>query len=160
MATIKPLYGSNAQAITVTLASLANGSAQQSTVIDNTSNLFLDALFQFVVKSGASGVSASGSVTVYAFGTVDGGTTYTDGAGATNASITLPAAPNMVPLFTMSVVTNATTYSSRVVSVASAFGGVLPDHWGIVVVNNSGAALDSTEGNHKKQYQGVQAQSV
>lgn len=106
------------------------------------------------VKTGASGVSATGYIDVYAIGTVDGGTTYTDGAGASDAGLTVVAARK---LGSFPAVANATTYTSQVMSVAQAFGGVLPAKWGIVVVNVSGAALDATEGNHAKLYQEVYA---
>jgi hypothetical protein len=42
-------------------------------------------------------------------------------------------------------------------SVAAAFGVVLPDHWGIVIESESGGALDTAEANHAKFYQGVYA---
>jgi hypothetical protein len=45
-------------------------------------------------------------------------------------------------------------------SVAAAFGGVLPERWGIIVENKTGGALDSTEGNHAKLWQGVLGQSA
>jgi hypothetical protein len=159
MATIKALYGSNGQAITCTLASLASAGARSALAVDNTTNLFLDALVQLTVKSGASGVSATGYVSVYAYATADGGTSYPEGAG-TDVGVTLTVPTNLKLIGVLNVVANATTYVSEPMSVAAAFGGVLPDHWGIVVQNNSGAALDATEGNHKKVYQGVQAQSV
>lgn len=160
MSTIKSLYGSNGQAITITLASLANNSAQASTAIDNTSNLFVDALVFVSVKSGGSSTSASGSVQVYAYGTADGGTNYTEGATGSNAGITLTSPTNLRLIGSLNVVANATTYKAGPFSVAAAFGGVLPDHWGIVILNSSGGTLDSTEGNHLKVYQGVQSQVV
>lgn len=53
MATVKTLYGANNQAITCTITSLANatgsyGAGRASTYVDNTVNLFLDALVQGV----------------------------------------------------------------------------------------------------------------
>jgi hypothetical protein len=45
-------------------------------------------------------------------------------------------------------------------SVASVFGGVLPERWGIVVVNQSGGAFDTTVANHLKFFQGILAQSA
>ena len=159
-ADIKTKYGTANQAITCTLASLGSASARASTAVDNTTNLFLDALVMVQVKSGASGVSATGYVNVYAYGTADGGTTYSDGATGTDAAITLTVPPNARLIGVLNVVANATTYKSGPFSVAAAFGGVLPDHWGIIVENKSGAALDATEGNHAKFYQGVLAQSV
>lgn len=158
--TFKYLYGSNNQAITCTLASLANSAARASTAIDNTSNLFLDALVELKVKSNASGTSATGSVEIYAYGTSDGGTTYTEGATGTDAGITLTSPTNALLIGIGNVVANATTYNIGPFSVAKPFGGVLPDHWGIIVNNKSGAALDSTEGNHLKIYQGIQTQGV
>jgi hypothetical protein len=160
MTTVKPLYGTSNQAFTLTIASLANNGQRASTAIDNTTNLFIDALVQLVIKTNAAGTSATGYVNVYAYATADGGTTYSDGATGTDAGITLTSNPNMVLIDQIACVANATTYKSKVVSIAAAFGGILPDHWGIAIENKTGAALDSTAGNHKAFYQGIQAQVV
>lgn len=157
--TTKPLYGSNNQAITCTLASLANNGARSAAAVDNTSALFLDAFVQVKVKSGASSVSASGLVNVYAYGTVDGGTSYPEGCG-TDTGVTLTAPTNLRLVGVINVVANATSYISEPMSVAAAFGGILPDHWGIAIENKTGAALDATEGNHAKLYQGLQIQAT
>jgi hypothetical protein len=155
---IQNKYGTNNQAITITLASLASAAARASTVVDNTSNVFQDALVSLKVKSNAAGTSASGYVNVYAYATTDGGTTYTESATGSDAGITLTSPPNAIRIGSLNVVANATTYPAGPFSVAAAFGGSLPDHWGIIVENQSGAALDSTEGNHLKTYQGVYTQ--
>lgn len=158
--TLKTVYGTAGQAITCLLAALANAQGRASTAIDNTTNLALDALVSLAVKTGASGVSATGYVSVYAYGTVDG-TTYTDGVSGTDGNFTPSASGGNLRLIgTIQTPANATTYQSGPFSVANAFGGVLPEKWGIVVVNNSGAALDATEANHSKLYQLVNAQSV
>ena len=158
--TLQSKYGTEKQAITVTLASLANNGARASTVVDNTSNLFLDALVQLQLKSGASGVSATGYVQVYAYGTVDAADSlYPEGATGTDGGVTLTVPTNLKLIGIINMVANATTYVSEPMSVAATFGGILPEKWGIVVVNQSGAALDATEGNHLKYYQGVEAQS-
>lgn len=154
---IQNKYGANNQAITCTLASLANNGQRSAAAIDNTTNVFIDALIQIQIKSGASGVSATGYVNVYAYGTVDGGTSYGEAAG-TDASITLTSPPNVRLIGVLNVVANATIYKSNPMSVAAAFGGVLPDHWGIIIENKTGAALDGTEGSHLKIYQGIYAQ--
>lgn len=157
-ATIKALYGTNNQALTCTLTSLANNGQQGSAAVDNTTNLFLDALVFVKVKSNAAGTSTTGYVNVYAYGTADGGTTYSDGVTGTNASQTLTSPPNLRLIGVINVVANSVTYSSGPMSVAAAFGGILPDHWGIVIENKSGAALDASVGS--SWYQGAQAQSV
>ncbi len=155
-------FGSNNQALTCSLApggtGLVNNGARQSTAVDNTSNLFQDVLVFIKIKSGASGTSASGVVNVYVFATVDGGTTYTENAGASDASITLTSPPNARLIGQLNVVANATTYYSALMSVAAAFGGVMPDHWGIIIENKTGGTLDTTEANHAKLYQGVYSQ--
>jgi hypothetical protein len=153
MASVKSAYGTNNQAITCTITSLGNTNQRQSTAIDNTSNDWLDALVFLKIKSNASGVSATGFINVYAYGTADGGTTYTDGATGTDGSITLTSPPNMRLIGVINVVADSTTYEAGPFSVAQAFGGILPDHWGIVVENLSGAALDGTTAS--AWYQGV-----
>ena len=154
---IQTKYGSFGQAITCTLASLSSGSQRQSTAVDNTSNLFTDALVAVQVKTGASSVSATGYVDVYAVGTVDGGATYSGGASGSDGAFS-GALASCFKLGRLPTVANATTYNGGPWSVAAAFGGSLPDHWAIVVDNESGAALDSTEGSHLKKYEGVYGQ--
>lgn len=158
MATIKPLYGTNNQALTCTLTSLANNGQRGSAAVDNTSALFLDVLLFIKAKSNAVGTSTTGYINIYAYGTSDGGTTYSDGVTGTDAAQTLTSPPNLRLIGVINVVANATVYSSGPMSVAAAFGGVMPDHWGIVVENKSGAALDASIGS--AWYQGVQAQQV
>ena len=160
MSIIKSYYGSNGQAITVTLASLTNGSARASTVVDNTTNLFLDALVFLNVKTGASGTGATGHVDIYTYGTVDGGTNYTENASGSDSSITLVSPSNARLIGIVNAVANAVTYKGGPFSVAAAFGGVLPDHWGLIIVNSSGGTLDGTEASHLKVYQGIQNQVV
>jgi len=155
---IKSKYGTSNQSITCTITSLANNGQRQSTAIDNTSNLFLDALVFITVKSAGASTSATGFVNVYAYGTSDGGSNYSDGASGTDGSITLTVPPNMRLIGTVNVVANSTTYKLGPMSVAAAFGGVLPDHWGIVVENKSGATLDASVG--AAIYQGVLQQVV
>lgn len=157
MAIVKAFYGTSNQSITCTLTSLANGGQQGSAAIDNTSNLFLDAFVQVKVKSNAAGTAATGVVNVYAYGTADGGTDYSDSVSGTNASQTLTSPPNLKLIGIINVVADAVTYVGGPFSVAAAFGGALPDHWGIVVENKTGATLDASVGN--AWYQGLQ-QSV
>jgi len=153
MSDIKTAYGTGNQAFTITLTSLANAALRESTVVDNTSNLFLDALVFVKVKANASGTAATGVVNVYAYGTVDGGTTYSGSASGTDATYT-PTVPTQLRLIgTINVVANGVTYNNGPFSVNQAFGGVLPAKWGIVVENLSGATLDASVGNAF--YQGI-----
>lgn len=153
MGNLNEQFGSSGQSITCTITSLTSGSAQQSAAVDNSSNLFFDALVSVKIKTASSATSATGYVSVYAYGTVDGGTTYTDGATGSNASMTPTVPPNLKLIGNINCVANSTTYIGGPFSVAAAFGGLLPQKWGVVVVNNTGATLDASVG--AAEYQGV-----
>lgn len=158
MSDIKAKFGTSNQSITCTITSLANNGQRASTVVDNGTNVFLDALVFVKVKSAAASTSASGYVNVYAYGTSDGGTTYTEGATGSDAGITLTSPPNVKLIGVINVVANSTTYSAGPFSVAAAFGGALPEKWGIIVENKSAATLDASVGS--AWYQGVYGQAV
>lgn len=160
MADIKTAFGTSNQTITISPASVTNNSARESTAVDNSTNKFLDALVQLKIKSGAASTSATGYINVYAYATADGGTTYPDTVTGSDAAITLTSPPNLKLIGVINVVANATTYKSEPMSVAAAFGGVLPEKWGIVIENKTGGTLDTTAGNHAAFYQGVYATSV
>jgi hypothetical protein len=155
---IELLYGSNGQAITVTLNSLGSAAARASTAVNNSSTLFEDCLVEVTIKTGASGVAATGYVAIYAAGSVDGGTTYPDGATGTDGAVTQVVPPNSKLIGTLNCVANATVYKSNAMSVAAAFGGTLPQYFVIIVSNQTGAALDASAGG-SAQFQGVQHQS-
>jgi hypothetical protein len=156
---IKQKYGTGNQAITCTLASLADSAlaGRASTAIDNSALFFMDALVFVIVKT-AGTMAGDKAVYLYAYGTSDGGTNYSDGIGGTDAAFTMTDPPNVRFLGVISTPVTATTYKGGPFSVAAAFGGVLPEKWGIFVRNRSGAALDATEGSHAKFYQGVHGQ--
>lgn len=132
------LNATNTQGITITLASLTNGSTNTSNAIDNSTNKFLSALVQVKVKTNASGTSATGSCSVFLIRSTDGGSTYDDSTATFLGS--LPS------------IANATTYV-RIFSTEPL--GPLGTSWKIAVTNNSGATLDSTAGNHKAEFTGI-----
>lgn len=138
--------------ITITLASLASGSWRQSAFVDNSSNLYLDAFVELLVKTGAT---AAGTVDLWAYASIDGGTTYSDGASGSDAAFTPTANPNLVFLGSVQTPTSTTSYTSRMFSLAQAFGGFVPQRWGLAVKNTNGGNLDSTEGNFTKIYSGI-----
>ena len=159
MADLKQKFGTSNQALTITVASLTNTSVRQSTVVDNSSNLFFDAIVSVKLKTNASGTSATGVCNVYAYGTADGGTTYTGGASGSDGAYTADGL-NLHLLGTLTTNANATTYTGTF-NLSRVFGyGGLPTGWGVIVENLSGATLDATGGNHAVLYQGIYAQSA
>ena len=154
MATINQLYGTTNQSITCTVTSLGAGSAQSSTAVVNTTNLFMDVKLQVKIKTNAAGTSATGAVNVFAYATADDGTTYSGGATGTDAAYTANK-DQLIFLGSIPAVANATTYVG-LFSLSRAFGyGGIPAKWGIVVDNQSGAALDASVG--AAVYQGINA---
>lgn len=150
MATVTTAYAAKAT-ITITLTSLANGSARESTAIDNTTNKYLDALVR--VQSNGSAAGNTGAVDFYVYAAL-GDTTYADAATGTDAAFTAANRDNA--RYLGSVTMNATTGVVAVLpSVAFAFGGVMPSKWGLIAVNNSGAALSATAAQHVVEYEGI-----
>ena len=143
-------YGT-ATSFTITLASLVSAAARQSTEIDNTSNLYTDVMIEVKVKTAAA-TTASAHVNVYAFANVND--LRSGGAGASDAAITLQSPPNVTLLGAISTPTASSTYTSKGFQLGAAFGGAIPAKWGIVVENQTGQALDGTEGNHAYAYRG------
>lgn len=123
------------------------------TAVDNSSNLFGDALVQVQVKTASSGLATVPYVNVYAYGT--SASTYPDGFSGSDGAYSGTAA-NLIPIGRMSTPTVSTTYTSEPLSVANAFGGKLPTSWGIVVENQSGNTLDASVGS--AWYQGTLGQ--
>jgi hypothetical protein len=164
VADLKAKYGADGQAIACSLASLGSSATagRASAAIDNSTNLFLDALVFLQVRTGSGAIGNDKAVYVYAWGIVDAtaGPTYPDAVTGSDAAVTLND-PTQLPLLGVVFCPAATTtYKAGPWSVASCFGGVLPQKWGIVVRNYTGIALSATEGDHKKLYQGILAQIV
>lgn len=142
MASIKTSYQS-ADTLTITIASLANGSGRASTALDNTSNKDISADIGVKIKTNAAGTSATGYVSVYLIRSYDG-TSYDDAFAGSDAAYT-PV--NALLLGTINTVANATTYYKTFDTAE--LGLTLPSKWAVAIVNSSGAALDSTAGNHE-----------
>lgn len=154
--TTKEQFGS-ATAITMSLQSLASNAWWQSTFIDNSSNDFVDDLVQAKVKTAGT---AAGTVDFWLYASIDGGTSYSDGATGADGTFTPTANPNLIHLGTVNTPSATTSYISAVFSVAFAFGGSVPQRWGLAAKNTNGGALDSTAGNFVIQYQGLTFQSA
>jgi hypothetical protein len=70
----------------------------------------------------------------------------------------MPANPNLRLIGVVNVAAATATYNAGPFSVAVAFGGILPSHWGIVIENRSNVTLDSS--GHSVFYQGIYSQTV
>lgn len=133
MPVAKQVYTPN-QTVTITLASLADGGTAVSNVIDNSTDGYLSAEFQ--IKITTDTVAGVPTVSVYILRSVDGGTDYDDSTNVNNPEL----------MRQISTPSSATAYTSSV-RVES-----LPQYFKIMVVNNTGDALDSTGSNHYIKY--------
>jgi hypothetical protein len=134
---------------TMTLASLTNGSARQSTMIDNSTNDYPAAIVTLRIKSGGTGPTAGAAYEVYLLrGDDPSSSTYrSDNAGASDAAITIE---NAQLLGTIVVTNNANKNFYGEFDTAPL--GPLGPEWGIAVKNASGQTISTTEGDHFKGY--------
>lgn len=161
MADIKQAYGT-ASNLTVTLASLASDTnllaGRESAAVDNTGTLALDYLVSGKITAGTSPTAAR-QIEVWAVGSWDG-TTWPDVFDGTDSDETITSADIKAAacrlLSTMATAnTSDRTYHFGPVSIASAFGGVVPPKFVVFVVHNTGVALNATAGNHQIRLQPV-----
>lgn len=163
MADIKQALGSVTTLTVTNLHSLASSATAgwQSAVVDNTTNLYLDALVQIVLDFANTGASVSKGAYVYAYGGIESGV-YSNPASGSEGAITLTdvttTPQNLRMLGFIPYTTQDEVAESSPMSVAAAFGGVLPPFWGVVIMNHSGAAL-AASGNTVK-YRGVYSTSA
>ena len=155
MSDVKSNYPAAAD-VTITLANLASDTnllaGRESTAVDNSSNLYLDYLISGKITAGTSPTTAR-SIQVWAVGSWDGSTwpDIFDGSDSTE-TITSANHKNSVCRFIAEMATDATSdrvYHFGPVSVASAFGGVMPKSFVVFVVHNTAVNLNSTAGNHQ-----------
>lgn len=161
--TATPVYGT-VTSLTWTLNSLATDSTlligRASTVVDNTSDLAIDALVggQFVSHSVAP--TAAKQIEVWCYGSFDG-SAYNGGATGSDAGLTVTAEQKVL-MRLMSIiptgVATSSTYTWGPFSVAQLFGGIMPRKWGLWSVHNMGQILNAA-GNLAK-YTPVKIQSA
>lgn len=145
MATIfNTKYNSVATALTITLNSLANSATagRQCTVVDNTTNLYVDAAVEVIVSTSASALASPNAVYVYVSGSGDSTNFDQDTAviGASDAAYTIDSPTNLRLAAIINCSTSSKVYN-KTFTIAQFFGGVMPNKWVIVVVNNTGQSL-------------------
>lgn len=162
MATVTVAYTTNT--ITISPASLASSSTflagRESTEVDNTSNLFVDALVQASFTVGTT--PTAGVINLYVWGSDTSLATTAidslDGADSAESITNVGVLASALRLAATAYVTATTSdiaYPISTFSVAALFGGVLPKFWGVFVAHNTVATLNATGGNHVVKYTGI-----
>ena len=149
MATATTNYSGTGTAITMDLANLGSSSTwvagRESSQIDNTTNLYLDALVSGRISVGTT-PTASTQILVFVWGSdVSLATTAIDVLDGTDSAETLTNTGIRDGLrIGASILVQATTsdiaYELQPFSVASLFGH-MPRFWGLFVAHNTGVAL-------------------
>ncbi len=130
MADVKNAYPAGA-AYTITLNSLGSGSYVTGNEVDNTTNLYLDYLVEFVIADVAE--AGNKQVVIFAISSLDG-TNYSDAPSATKPQ-------NNAAIVGAISLDGTGPYRSKAMSVAAAFGNVLPPKFELVAYNDAGVAL-------------------
>ena len=152
--------------ITITYASLANAGWQQSTAVDNTTALYTDALVGGKCVLGTT-IAADGQLEFYAYASYDG-TTYNPVPGSTDATITWGtncSALGYQDLKFLGVARVDDTDDDDTVEwgpfpIAAAFGGTMPQKWGIVMKNSTGVTMAATQTGAEAKYVGIKMTSA
>jgi len=139
MSEIKQKLGTST-ALTITLASLANGAGRCSTAVDNSSVNAISADIYVKIKT-AGTLTTPFSVSVYLVRSEDG-TNFDDGFAGSDAAFT-PINATLIGI--ISAPTTGTTYQ---MILNTEVAGNLPRKYAIAIVNNTGVSFDGTAGNH------------
>lgn len=131
---------------------------QTSVAISNSGvgTLYLDYLVGGKVTAGTTPTTAR-QIEIHAYGAIDDTPTYPDTILGTDANkvITSDGIKSTI-LKPLSIISTDDTSSREYwfgpVSVASAFGGILPKNWGIFVAHNTAVNLNITGTNHSISY--------
>ena len=163
MATITISYSASAT-ITISPENVASSSnwtaGVESNVIDNSTNKYVDALVSGYWTCGTT-PTVNTTCNVYVYAQQDDGPTYQDVFDGTGSAETVTSAGvlngvvRLLGTLTIDATTSNRSYYLAPTSVAQAFGGVLPQRWGLFIAHNSGVNSNTTAGNHVWKYQGI-----
>lgn len=158
-------------ALTISLASLANDSTnflagRESSAVDNTANADLDHLLSGVIRAGATAPTSGNRIEVWVYAPISvasGTPTYPDVFDGTDSAETATSRNVLFSALRLAhtIIVDAVAdrnYFIPPTSIAALFGGQLPTHWGVFVINASGQALNAS--GHELSYLRVQAQTV
>lgn len=156
LSNIKTAYGTTAN-LTITLASLATSSTwlagREATLVDNTSDLYLDFHLAGKVTVGTTPTSGT-EIRVYVVSLMDD-STWPDVFDGTDSAETVTSAGvgsgflKLAAVMLVDATTSDRAYYFDAGSVRGLFNGVLPKKWTVFVAHNTGVNLNATGGNHQ-----------
>lgn len=164
MSTTETQYGSIGNALTITLNSMADLGAQESTFVSNIVNKFVEVAISGTLEAAAS-VGVDSYARIFAYGRTDSGK-YSGSATGTDADYPSttgqPGIKNLKYLGTAFVDQPTTeNFEWGPFSLKNAFG-YIPDEWGIVVewTDSGGSNVALHSSGNVVTYQGIKFESV
>lgn len=150
MAVVKDAFAANTT-MTITLGTLATSSVgvgRQSTLVDNTSNLYTAAQVALQITPGTS--TGTALISLYLIRSDNNSPITDDNAGASDAAWTQLNAPLLG-----NIVVGAGTNVQYKNVFDTTFLGHLGPKWGVGVVHNLGNPLNATAGSHVMTFTGI-----
>lgn len=145
---LKLKYGLSKRRLNISLNTLADDAYQESDAVNNVEDGFVDALVQVFLKVTAGAPAGDKNSLIYAYGSAQGGGPYSGGAYGQNGLYGAKPGQLITNCQLIGVVTLDAAnelFPSDVMSIAAAFGGYLPEDWGIICMNQSGRAFAAAE---------------
>lgn len=160
--TLKPVYAASSALTWTSAATLANGSASGCAAVDNTVNLYDDALVSILATIAAGAVASDKLINVW-FASSEDGSTWpgTNGAsdnyGGTDAAVSLQNPTVYRAPFVQATPAGGLQTKIIIPSVLKFLGGlVMPRKWGLIIENRTGLAFTALSAS----YTGANLQSV
>lgn len=142
MATSKPLFAAPA-AITCTINGLANAAAQQSAVVDMSSDPGWEDYISGTLITASGSLGSNPTVAIYAYAPVGDGTSYTGGASGSDAAFTIPTYWQPVKVAVVSINASNAAEKFGPIGLAQFFGGTMPKKFGLIFENRTGLAMNA-----------------
>jgi hypothetical protein len=162
MASVNIAYAASAT-ITIAPQNVASSSGftagVESSVVDNTSNKYVDAIVGGRWRCGTT-PTVNTQVQIYVLSVLNDTPDYPDVFTGTSSAKTITSAGvgrGFLKLAAIMDVDSTTTGRDYYVtfSVAELFGGVMPLKWELFITHNTGVNSDTTAGNHLWKYTGI-----
>ena len=162
MATQTITYSAEA-ALTLGVENLATSSTfvagRESTVVDNTSNKYVDVHLYGKIQVGTT-PTANTQILVYVFAAPGDSATYPDVMDGTDSAETITSAGVGRQFLKLAASLDVDTNTSDrdypfFAELAGVFGGTMPQRWGVFVTHNTGVNTNTTAGNHFVKYVGI-----
>ena len=168
MATLSIQYGTaTSQGFTASaiLSDTGLSTGRAGTPFSNATTLYVDVLLSGILKT-ATGITLNTFLEVWTAANVGAASELTANCPTSEAAFSPGVEKSLLQLAWSFLVTSTATTAERQydfgpISIASLYGGTLPQHFNVAVFHNTGVALaSSTATSHEFTFQGIQYTSA